>query len=140
MPSPVSPDDPTQKRLTELRNGLLRLHKILLDSERDFYEHEVNKITSANQFLALVIHDPWFAWLHELSELIVLIDETQEAEDPPVSASDADKLIAQSRALLVPSETGNGFAKRYDQAMQRDPGVIIAHGQTAKLLARLAQG
>lgn len=133
VPTPAE----VHQRLTELRNGLLRHHKILLYSERDFYEHEVSKITSANEFLALVIHDPWFAWLHELSELIVLIDETQENKENPVTAADADRLLAQSKALLVPAEEGAGFAKRYYQAMQRDPDVIIAHGQMAKLMARL---
>lgn len=134
---PSSPDiDPVQQRLSELRNGLLTLHKTILDSEREFYEHEVEKITSANHFLALVIHDPWFAWLHELSQLIVLIDETQESEEP-VTDDDASKLVFQARSLLIPAEEGTGFAQRYYQAMQRDPDVIIAHGRMAKLMARL---
>ena len=131
--------DPTQERLTELRNGLLRLHKTLLDSERDSYEHEIAKIGSANEFLGLVIHDPWFAWLHELSQLVVVIDEAQESTDPPVTPEDADRLIAQSRALLVPAEEGAGFARKYYESMQRDPDVVIAHGRMAKLLAQLAK-
>lgn len=138
VPSSGPSSDPTQQRLTELRNGLLRLHKILLDSERDFYEHEIAKIGSANEFLGLVISDPFFAWLHELSQLIVLIDETQEAKEPPPNSADADRLIAQTKALLVPAEDGTGFAKRYDQAMQRDPDVIIAHGGMARILTKLA--
>jgi hypothetical protein len=136
--SSVPSSDPTQQRLTDLRNGLLRLHKILLDSERDCYEHEIAKITSVNEFLGLVIGDPFFAWLHELSQLIVLIDETQEAKKPPPNAADADRLVAQTKTLLKPAEDGVGFAKRYDQAMQRDPDVIIAHGQMARLLVKLA--
>ena len=134
MPSP----DPVQQRLTDLRNGLLRLHKTLLDSERDSYEHEIGKIASANQLLALVIHDPWFAWLHEISELVVQIDEIQESKEPVPTTEDADRLVARSRVLLVPAEQGSGFAERYYQAMQRDPGVVIAHGQMVKLLSTLA--
>ena len=126
------------QRLTDLRNALLYHHRILLYSERDFYEHEVNKIASPNEFLALVIDDPWFAWLHELSELIVLIDEAQDNKETPVTSTDADRLVAQSRALLMPSENGRGFGQRYYQAMQRDPDVIIAHGQVTKLIAKLA--
>ena len=133
---PSTPPDVNQ-RLTDLRNGLLRHHKILLDSERDCYEHEIGKIKNANQFLALVIHDPWFAWLHELSELIVLIDETQDSKEIPFTAADVDRLLAQAKALLVPVQDGEGFAQLYDQAMQRDPGVIIAHGQLVKLMAKL---
>ena len=38
--------DRTQERLKNLRNGLLRLHKSLLDSERAVYERDVARITS----------------------------------------------------------------------------------------------
>src|SRR5256885_2711465 len=41
--------DRTQERLKNLRNGLLRLHKSLLDSERAVYERDVERITSAGQ-------------------------------------------------------------------------------------------
>jgi hypothetical protein len=124
--------------LTDLRNALLQHHKILLDSEKESYEHEVAKITSTNQYLGLVIQDPWFAWLHELSQLIVLIDETQENKKVPVTADDAARLLAQSKSLLIPAEEGNDFGQRYYQAMQRDPDIIIAHGRLMKLMAGLS--
>src|SRR6266702_2994986 len=62
--------------LKSLRDQLLRLHKILLDSERAAYERDVARITSTGQYLNLVLEDPWFQWLRELSAFIVLIDET----------------------------------------------------------------
>jgi hypothetical protein len=126
----------TNQRLTDLRNGLLRLHKVLLESERASYDHSIERITSTNQFLGLVLSDPWFAWLHELSQLIVLIDEIQDAEEPP-TAADADRLIAHARTLITPSETGRGFERQYFEALQRDPDVVIAHGKTTKALTAL---
>jgi hypothetical protein len=135
----VSPSpDPIQQRLTDLRNGLLHHHKILLDSERDSYEHEIGKITTSGQLLQLVIHDPWFAWLHDISELIVFIDETLDSKEP-VTAAEADKYVQQARTLLIPAEEGSEFARRYDQAMQRDPDIVIAHGRIVKLLAKLRE-
>jgi hypothetical protein len=128
--------DATRAQLTTLRNGLLRLHKVALDSERAIYERDIERIRSSNHFLELVMHDPWFAWLHELSELIVLIDEALDAPEPPVEA-DADRLRKQARALLVPAEEGKGFAKHYYQALQRDPEVVIAHGEMMKVFAAL---
>ncbi len=128
--------DESRKRLTELREGLLRLHKTLLDSERAMYEREIARINSSAHFLELVLHDPWFAWLHELSELVVIIDETLEAEEP-TGAAEAGRLIGQARSLLVPAEAGAGFPKRYFEALQRDPDVVLAHGRTMKLLASL---
>jgi hypothetical protein len=125
----------TRERLTELRNGLMRLHKTLLDSERAVYERDVARIGSRGQLLGLVMHDPWFDWLHELSELVVAIDETLAEEE--TARTTADHLLTQARFLLMPAEEGAGFARRYFEAMQRDPDVVLAHGATMRLLATL---
>jgi hypothetical protein len=119
-------------RLTSLRNGLLRLHKSLLDSERAAYERDVARITSTGQYLGLVLNDPWFAWLHDLSQFIVLVDETLDLDEPATEA-DAERLVAQARAMLSPSETGEGFGRRYFEAMQRDPAVVLAHSDMMKV-------
>jgi hypothetical protein len=128
--------EPQRTALIGLRNGLLRLHKVIMDSERGTYEREIARIRSSGHFLELVMHDPWFAWLHELSQLIVLIDETL-ASDEPLFAEDADRLRKQARSLLVPAEEGRGFAKHYFEALQRDPAVILAHGEMMKVFAAL---
>lgn len=135
MPSNSSLD-PIPQRLTELRNGLLGLHKTLLDSERATYERDIERINSSTEYLKLVLYDPWFAWLHELSEFIVLIDETLEAEEP-LGGIDAERLIAQTLELLAPNEMGRGFAKRYFEALQRDPDVVLAHARMRKILSNL---
>ena len=129
--------DRTRERLTDLRNGLLKLHKSLLDSERAIYEREVTRITSTGQYLNLVLNDPWFGWLRELSQFIVLIDETLDFEDPATEA-DADRLIGRARDLVAPSETGNVFARRYFEALQRDPSAVLAHRDMIRVFAALA--
>jgi hypothetical protein len=125
-----------RERLKNLRNGLLPLHKYLLDSERASYERDVAPITTSGQFLDLVLNDPWFAWLRELSQLIVVIDETLDL-DEPATTEDAARLIAQARTLASPAEQGAGFARRYYDAMQRDPGVVLAHRDMMKVFAEL---
>src|SRR6202167_6271217 len=107
MASSDSSPDSARRRLTDLRNGLLKVHKTLLDCERARYERDIERINSTGQLLNLVLHDPWFAWLHELSELVVLIDETLDA-DEPATAADAARLLAQGRILLTPNESGKG--------------------------------
>jgi hypothetical protein len=129
------PDAPA-KRLTALRNGLLRLHKCLLDAERASYERDIQRITSSGQYLELVLNDPWFAWLRNLSQFIVVVDEAL-AEDEPVTASDAARLVAQAREMVSPSETGDGFRRQYFEAMQRDPGVVLAHRDMMRVFAEL---
>lgn len=119
-------DEPTTQRLKDLRNGLLRLHKSLLDSERAAYERDVERITTTGQYLSLVLNDPWFNWLRDLSQFIVVVDETMDSKEP-VTPQDAGRLIARARELVSPAEEGNGFRRRYFECMQRDPGVVLAH-------------
>jgi hypothetical protein len=137
----MSPLDPAShrphQRLTELRNSLLQHHKVLLDSERETYERDVERVTSPNHLLSLVLHDPWFSWLRELSQLVVLIDETLDADEEPLTTGDAARLIEQARQLLTPEEGGAGFARRYFEALQRDPDVVIAHSRMMKFFAAL---
>ena len=139
MPSQDSSLNPVEQRLTVLRNGLLGLHKTLLDSERATYERDIARIGSTGELLRLVLYDPWFAWLHELSQFVVLIDETLDAEEAPLGI-EAERLIAQAGELLAPNESGAGFAKSYFDALQRDPDVVLAHGRMRKLLTELGEG
>jgi hypothetical protein len=125
-------------QLTMLRNGLLRWHKSLLDAERAAYERDVARITSTGQYLQLVLGDPWFAWLREISQLIVIVDETL-AQKEPATPADAARLIAKARDLLLPAQSGSEFARHYDQAMQRDPAVVLAHGDMMQVFAELAK-
>jgi hypothetical protein len=127
----------TEQRLTDLRNGLLRLHKTLLESERATYEHDVEKIKSPGHLLGLVMDDPWFAYLRDLSRLVVEIDERMDA-DEPTTAEEATQFVKQARALLTPAESGHGFEKRYFEALQRDPDVVLAHAAMVRLLAVLS--
>lgn len=129
-----SHSEPTgvRQRLTDLRQALLKLHKTLLDSERVAYEKIVGQIRSPNHFLQLVTNDPWFAWLHPLSQLIVAMDEALDAEDR-LTAAKVDALVQQSKLILVASETGEGFSGHYYEAMQRDPDVVMMHAEVVKL-------
>lgn len=117
--------------LAELRDALLRLHKVLLDSERAVYERDVGPINSPNHFFQLLTNDPWFAWLRPISQLIVAIDETLDATDE-LSTAGVDGLMSQSVFLLLPAESGGEFGERYVAALQRDPRVVLAHAQVAK--------
>jgi hypothetical protein len=38
---------------------------------------------------------------------------------------------------VSPAEQGTGFARRYYDAMQRDPGVVLAHRDMMKVFAAL---
>ena len=119
--------DDARQRLTELREKLLALHKALLDSERTSYELIHGPIPSPGAFLQLLINDARFEWLRPITTLIVQIDESLAAKNPPAPARQFEQLIEDMRALLSPSREENGFWKRYSNALQRDPGVAVLH-------------
>jgi hypothetical protein len=128
-----------RQRLTELREALLRLHKALMESERIGYEQTFGKIASPYQFLHLLTTDPWFAWLRPVSQLIAAMDEMLDAKEP-LTVAGADALVAQAKILLVPTTGYEGFSGHYDEALQRDPDVVFAHAETARLIRAQAGG
>ena len=130
--------DTTRDSLKALRQGLLRLHKTLLDLERRDYERARGRINNSYEFLQLVLTDPWFDWLHRLSELIVQIDETLDTHDSdkPATEADAKALIERAKTLLAPAETGSQFQKNYFLALQQSPDVVLLHSELMRLLGR----
>jgi hypothetical protein len=126
-----------RERLKGLRNGLLRLHKSLLDSERATYERDIARITSTGQYLGLVLEDPFFQPLRELSQFIVVIDEALDRKDPPVAEAEAEQLVKQARVMLLPAEEGSGFARRYFEIMQRDPATVLAHRDMLQVMGEM---
>ncbi|HEX6045549.1 MAG TPA: hypothetical protein VFZ22_13745 [Pyrinomonadaceae bacterium] len=128
----------TRDELKQLRHGLLRLHKILLELERRGYERARGRIGNSYEFLQLVLKDPWFDWLHRLSELIVQIDETLDNRDSetPATEEDAKALVVRAKNLLAPSETGSEFQKNYFLALQQSPDVVLLHAEMMRLLGK----
>src|SRR5271156_4357735 len=104
-----------------------------METERIGYEKTFGKISSPFQFLKLLTEDPWFAWFRPVSQLIAEMDETLDAKKPLTQAT-ANELISKTKIMLVPTESGEGFAQHYDEALQRDPDVVFAHAAVAKIL------
>ena len=123
----------TRQQLTNVRTALLRLHKTLLDFERQAYERDHGAIGNSYQFLQLVMNDPWFAWLRQLSELIVEMDELLAAKETP-SENTGVALIRQATILLTPAESGSEFQRKYFAVMQQSPEAVVAHSEFAKAL------
>jgi hypothetical protein len=130
--------DLTRTALKDLRHGLLRLHKLLLDLERRDFERARGPISNSYEFLQLVLKDPWFDWLHRLSELIVQIDESLDTRDQeaPMTDQDGKELIERAKTLLAPSESGSQFQKNYFLALQQSPDVVLLHSEIVRMLGR----
>ncbi len=128
---PIS--DSQRRSLKDLRHGLLRLHKALLDAEQITYERIHGRVASPAKLLQLVMSDPWFAWLHPLSSLVVRIDEMLDGK-ADANVQDAQRILGEVRTLLRPSEEGEGFERNYYENLQRAPEVVLAHAHVKKLL------
>ncbi|BCA55260.1 hypothetical protein W02_24000 [Nitrospira sp. KM1] len=122
--------------LSKLSRALLRLHKALLDDERQSYERVHGRIASSGALLQLVLGDSSFAWLRPLSQLTAKLDELDESKEPEASAQ-ITAVLASIRTLLTPMEEGEGFGRRYYSALQREPDVVLAHTEVKALLGRL---
>ena len=125
--------NPLRKTLVDVRHGLLGLHKALIVAEQLTFERVYGRIDSTGQLLQLVMNDPWFTWLHPLSNLVVRIDELLD-EECDLSVEDVAQLLTEVRGIIRPSELGDGFERSYYEALQRAPEVVMAHCEMKKLL------
>jgi hypothetical protein len=124
-------DTPARQKLVALREALLRLHKTLLEMERREYQ-KVHGSVSAGELFRLVVDDPQFSWLHNISEFVVRIDEALAA-DAEITPEDTRGAISLARKIFAPTETGDGFQKKYFDAIQKDPAVVMEHAELVRL-------
>jgi hypothetical protein len=117
--------------LPTLRNQLLNLHKLLMNAERTAYEKEGHVIRSPLQMLQLLTEHERFAWLRQLSQLVVMMDEAME-EKPPITDERADALVQEARHLLLGSEEPESFAVRYAHIRERETTLAAAHAELSQ--------
>jgi hypothetical protein len=119
-----------------MRRELLDLHRALVDSERREYERVRGRMTD-RAFLEALIGASELAWLGPLTSLIVRLEEAmeQDAAEDARAAAIAD-CVAELRKLLRPNSAGFGFQRKYADAMQRSPEVVVAHGRAIAAVGR----
>lgn len=137
-PHPPTGDDTdspaAREALTQLRHALLRVHKTLLEMERRDYEKEHGAV-NAGELFRLVIEHPQFDWLHNISEFVVRIDEALAAKNAAVTDAFAQDSLTLAHKMFTPAENGDGFQRKYYEAIQREPAVVMDHAELARLFA-----
>ena len=118
--------------LTHVRDSLLALHTALLEYQKEQYEQDNTRIASPSQYFQIVTTSPTFAWLRELSELIVSLDELCD-EPTAVDERKAMELIAYTKKLLDAS-SNTEFGTKYQKALHSSPAVALKHGAVSMLL------
>lgn len=120
--------------LKEARLQLLKLHKQLVDVERENYENEYGQITSG-YFLNLLVDDKNFSWLRKFSTLIVEIDEMLDLDDG-YTENMLEKQFAEMRKLLNLENADEDFKAKYQNALQNNAEIAGRHGDLKTLLAK----
>ena len=69
--------------------------------------------------------------------MVIRVDELLDDDMDPTTV-EVEHLLAEVRALIRPSEEGDGFERSYYEALQRAPDVIFAHVEVKKVLAKAA--
>ncbi len=122
------------EKLKNARNILLKLHKSMIDLEREMYEGIHGKLNSS-EFLNLLLEDEDFAWLRQFSMLIVEIDE-MFAQKEAIPAEMIDANLAKVRELVEMTEPDEYFKAKYQFAIQRDANAAGLQSQLKALLGK----
>ena len=123
--------EPAEK-LKNARNILLKLHKSMLDLERELHEGIHGKL-NAGEFLNLLLEDEDFAWLRQFSMLIVEIDEMFDLK-ADVTSEMIEANLKKVRELVQMTEPDEYFRAKYQFALQRDANAAGLHSQLKALL------
>ncbi len=121
--------------LTEIVQALRELHRQLVSSSRSLYELDHGIAVAPTELLRLLTTEPEFAWLRELSGLMVDLDQLLELAN--IEREDAEAARAEVERLLVGDRPGSDFGERYREALQSETDVVIAHGRVRASVRRL---
>jgi hypothetical protein len=130
-PQPIHAE--SRELLGKLSGLLIEQHKLLLDRERSEYEKTHGPIGGPGPFLTLVLGDPHFAWLKQISGLVVAIDEALSRRST-ADQTVADALLPQAREMMRPREHGTDFQMRYYNAIQESPDIVILQCRIEQLI------
>jgi hypothetical protein len=123
-----------RETLKKARNILLKLHKSMLDIEREMHEGIHGQVNST-EFLTLLLEDDDFAWLRKFSMLIVEIDEMfdlkEDLTDEMIQAN-----LRKVRDLVEMTEPDDYFRAKYQFALQRDPNAAGLQSELKSLLTK----
>ncbi|PLR44336.1 hypothetical protein [Chimaeribacter arupi] len=128
-----TPPDP-RAQLRTMSTLLRRLHKTLVESELA----QFGPAGSAFDQLQLLTSHPQFAWLQQISEILVGLDERLDDKEQGVEQSTVQDYQRRIEQQLTPgADNPSVFHQKYLAALQDSPAVAMAHGELRRHLAAL---
>src|SRR5437868_15130570 len=107
--------------LLEVASALREVHRALVEATRASYERDVGPAGGPGQMLKLLTEDPYFAWLHPMSELIVDLDSLLAQELLPAGTVAAVRMEVDRLA-----RAGGPFWEKYAPFLQSNPEVVVS--------------
>jgi hypothetical protein len=121
------------QRLKQARLQVLRLHKALIDAERDAYERQHGRVASNLEFFNLVMNHEWFVWLQPMTQWIVAVDEAVAQKDPVITVDQAQMFLLDA-VVLLETEGDRDHVDRYCMVIDRVPAVARLHEELCLIL------
>ncbi|MCA1829646.1 MAG: hypothetical protein ABR567_14320 [Myxococcales bacterium] len=121
--------------LLEVASALREVHRALVQATRRGYERVNGPAGGPGQMLKLLTEDPYFAWLHPMSELIVDLDSLLTQELLPSGTVAAVRMEIDRLTQAGDSP----FWVKYGPLLQAEPGVVMAHGRLRRAMNALPE-
>ena len=119
------------EKLKAARQSLLRLHKLLIDREREL-EEGIKGPLSHGSFLGMLLNDPDFQWLRRFSSAIAEVDEFFAAKDGVTEEMVKTQLAKLKAAVEMGSD--DYFAAKYQSALQQNSEIAGHHSEFIALI------
>lgn len=110
--------------LTLITQLLLRIHKSLLQYQKEKYEAQNEKSLSPYDTLHLSMSHEDFDWLKKITSLVVRMDESLDDEHA-VIADIHQSVLREVHSLFDESETYADFKSKLKIAQSRDPMIGV---------------
>lgn len=110
----------------QLRSSLLALQKELLSHLKEGFEKESLREIAPTEWLQVIMASERFAWLKELSSLIIDIDLLTEL--PQVTAEQVSTARFETERLFFQQDSISEFSKHYRQIILSGAPLLLAHG------------
>jgi hypothetical protein len=125
-------------QIGNISGTLGRIHKMLLENEFEKSEKETGLLINANTRLNLLLTDPAFLWLRQLSFIMTAIDEIYFQKEPLLETQFV--FIKQSIEDLMLLPNDSEFYKKYIGYMGYIPDLMLEHGHLKQNLKELLPG
>lgn len=128
-----------QTKFRAVSQALQALHRDLIAIAEREHERRNGPVATRVALLQLLMSDPEFAWLREVSELIVNIDHLAASELASTVEAGGDVRRAVERLLTPPADPGTaqGFAARYFPLLPNHAEIAMGHASIKRIIQEL---